>query len=80
MPANNKILSWNLNSLNKKYPYLQILLSKYNPLAICLQETKLDPNKDFKIKNYNLYRYEPLTTGNLKGGVLIAVHSTVRST
>jgi exonuclease III len=59
MATPNKVVSWNLNSVWKKFPYLQLLLEKYNPLAFCLQETKLDPNEEITIKNYTLHRFEP---------------------
>lgn len=66
------LLSWNLNSFQKKYPYLQILLHKYKLLAVALRETKLNPNKNCYIKNYEIFRCELQTINNLKGGVLIA--------
>jgi exonuclease III len=52
------IIQWNLNSLIKKKNDLQIIINKYNPVAICLQETNLiDNNHAPQIKNFNSFFY-----------------------
>ena len=71
------IISWNLNSASRKFAFIQLLLQKYNPIALCLQETKLQPKNNFSLKNYNVYRYDEILDGNAKGGVLIAVQKQI---
>ncbi len=68
-----------MNSIRTKYPYLQILLNERNPIAFCLQETKLQPNKQCKIFNYKVYRKDCPPTNNAKGGVLVAAHVSIKS-
>ncbi len=75
----NCIISWNLNSFKRKLPYLQILLNIFTPLVICLQETKLSKNDTITLKNYKIFRQDLGTDGNAKGGVLIAIHNTIKS-
>ncbi len=73
------IISWNLNSIKAKYPFLQLLIQKHNPTALCLQETKLSPSKNFFLKNYKIFRHDCTAGGNAKGGVLIAASSIIHS-
>lgn len=76
---NQSIVSWNINSVHAKYPFLQMLLHDLNPTTLCLQETKLLPNANLFLKNFNIYREDFLSAGNAKGGVLIAVRTSVYS-
>ena len=38
---NNSILQWNCRGIRANYEELLILLDKYNPKVVCLQETSL---------------------------------------
>lgn len=69
----NAIISWNVNSLFSKYPFVQLLLRDFNPSVFCIQETKLLPSHSLFLKNFVVFRYDNLAPGNAKGGVLIAV-------
>ena len=47
------ILQWNIRGYYGNLQYLQMLIREYqNPLCICLQETKLNNNKQPKISGY----------------------------
>lgn len=59
MTAN--IIRWNINSLIKKKNDLRIIINKYNPIAICLQETNLtDNNHTPQFKNLNYFFYNKI--------------------
>lgn len=69
----SSIISWNVNSIFSKYPFVQLLIKDFTPSVFCLQETKLQPSNTFFLKNYSIYRHDNISPGNAKGGVLIAV-------
>ena len=67
----NYILQWNLNSLKAKIDELKILITKYQPDIIALQETKMPPNEEDpkrKLANYNFIRKDRDANG---GGVAL---------
>ena len=47
------ILQWNIGGFTSNYTDLQILISMWNPVAICLQETKLPAKSDKNIHGYS---------------------------
>lgn len=49
------ILQWNLNGLFPRLPLLQVLLNKYQPDIVCLQETNLKPNQTINLKRYKAF-------------------------
>ena len=71
---NITILQWNIRGIKKNMPELQILIEKYNPNIICLQETKTTNNNQIEIKNYSLH-YNPAQPSNTNpsGGLAIYV-------
>jgi len=69
----NNVISWNVNSIYSKYPFIQFLLKDLIPSVLCIQETKLLPSQPLSFKNYSIYRHDNIDVGNAKGGVLIAV-------
>lgn len=79
MNSSPYIISWNLNSASRKLPFLQHVLCKYNPVAICLQETKLTSNMNFTLKSRVIFRRDEISLGNAKGGVLIAVQRNLQA-
>lgn len=70
-----ELLSWNINGLKNKRSELQILLTKYNPEAILLQETWLKPHDAIKINNYDILRTDRL--GRPGGGTALAIRSDI---
>ena len=54
-----KIVTWNINSLRKRYPLLTALIAHEQPDVLLLQETKVidaEFDKLAPIPNYNVYR------------------------
>lgn len=74
---NTTIISWNCNGLYSHFEELKLLISYYNPVAICLQETHLQHNQQFKLRSYNIIQSttEPMEWAH--GGVLIAIRSDI---
>lgn len=68
------VVVWNLNSFKDKLYELKILVKKYEPKVICLQETRLLSNNDLKFRGYQSV-VNSRTTGalNASGGVAILV-------
>ena len=71
----NTFIQWNINGLFSKLPYLQEIISKFSPLIIALQETKLN-HQNLALKNYKIYRKDRNNNG---GGVLLAIHNKIPS-
>ncbi len=71
------MISWNVNGVYARYPFIQMLLHDYNPIILCLQETKLPTHRTLFLKNFSILRKDFISTGNARGGVLLAVHNTV---
>ena len=76
MAGDNKIIQWNCNGLRGHRVELELLLSNYSPSIVCLQETKLTPDKEngMTFKGYVTY-YKSNQSGN--GGVGILVKNEV---
>jgi len=56
---------------------LSLLLSQYDPTAVCIQETLLHSNKTASFKNYSYYGIPAVeNNGSLHGGVAILVKNT----
>lgn len=73
------IISWNLRGLRKRRPELNLLMSQYNPVALCLQETMCLNDNHSDIRGYSIY-HRPRTNGSrAAGGVIIAIKSDIDS-
>ena len=79
MDADNKlILQWNMQSYRTKFSELKILLSKYSPLCVCLQETRINPNHTtYAPSQYNIERGNPTRDDGHERGVAILVHKRI---
>jgi len=56
---------------------LSLLLSQYDPTAVCIQETLLHSNKTAYFENYSYYGISAVeNNGSLNGGVAILVKNT----
>jgi endonuclease/exonuclease/phosphatase family metal-dependent hydrolase len=72
------IMQWNMNGFWNKYENLKILMEKWTPKIICLQETRLKPKKNPKIKGYNGY-YDSKDANHAQHGTCILVKNDVKS-
>ena len=68
--AHNYIIQWNCRGLRCNREDIELLISKYSPAAICLQETLLTPHQTQTFKHYSAY-YKNCIHGH--GGVCILV-------
>ena len=68
--AHNYIIQWNCRGLRNNREDIELLISKYSPAAICLQETMLTPHQTQTFKHYSAY-YKSGIHGH--GGVCILV-------
>ena len=66
------IIQWNCRGFRANYEETQLLLQQLNPVAICLQETKI--KTDINIKHYTSY-FKHVTGDIAHGGVMISVRS-----
>ena len=68
--AHNYIIQWNCRGLRSNREDIELLISKYYPAAICLQETLQTPHQTQTFKHYSAY-YKSCIHGH--GGVCILV-------
>lgn len=69
MPFN--ILQWNINDLNRRLEFLQLLIKIQNPEILCLQETNFKKSLSTKLKNYSIIFKNRLNTNRASGWVAI---------
>ncbi|CAH1720846.1 unnamed protein product [Aphis gossypii] len=72
---NLNILQWNINSFNKKRHDIQLIIQKYSPMCIGLQETNLKNDKIPSIKNYKIFYANRPDCTRASGGVASLIHS-----
>ena len=68
--AHNYIIQWNCRGLRSNREDIELLISKYSPAAICLQETMLKRDQIQTFKHYSAY-YKNNINGH--GGVCVLV-------
>ena len=56
---------------------LSLLIVKYNPLAVCLQETFLKDTDNITVRGFNLYHKCQETENRASGGVSILVNENI---
>lgn len=74
-----KVIQWNINGYTNNYSELQILIKKYNPKIISLQETHVHNYPTIPIPipiNYSFYHINNSTTRY--GGVALLIHSSLK--
>lgn len=74
---NQNILQWNCNGCQHHYNELKLLLTKYNPIYVCLQETHLSPNSSFKLNGFSVFRKDVNPVRRARGGVCICVKENI---
>jgi exonuclease III len=73
----HSILQWNCRGLKSNYNDLLLLLSKFSPNVLCLQETMLSPKDNISIKDYSLYNYICTSNARTSGGTSIAIANCI---
>ena len=78
--AHNYIIQWNFRGLRSNREDIELLISKYSPAAICLQETLLTPHQTQTFQHYSAY-YKSGIHGHGGGCILVKdtfIHSQVQ--
>lgn len=74
----HSILQWNCNGYYRRFEELKILLHKFQPSFICLQETHFkNENKPPKVTGYNVYIKNQTINQRASGGVAILVKNNI---
>jgi exonuclease III/ribonuclease HI len=74
-----KILQWNIRGFSIKKEEIRQLVSKFNPLVLCLQETHFKPTDAPVLRNHDFYRYDHVAGQRAQGGVATAIHNSLHS-
>lgn len=74
------LIQWNINGVVKHLENLQLLISKHEPILLCLQETNFTDSKMYNLKNYSLQATNRPQLGRACGGVAIYVSNKVQFT
>lgn len=70
----NNVVQWNCRGLRANYTELQLLMTKFDPLAFCLQELLITDSYNFTNTHYSLYHKIPAPTNDKPtGGVGIMI-------
>ena len=70
------ILQWNIRGFSSNYTDLQILISQWNPVAICLQETKLPAQSGKNIRGYSFIE-SPNDYGGYSSNTAIIIRNDI---
>ena len=73
----NKFIQWNCRGLRPNFDELSLLIQKYNPLSVCLQETFLKETDNIHIRGFNLYHKFHDTENRASGGVSIIINENI---
>lgn len=71
------IIQWNCRGLKANLNDLLLLITNYQPMVICLQETSLKANDKIKIKDYSQYNYIHEAQQRASGGVSILIRNDI---
>ena len=71
------IIQWNCRGFRANFNELGLLAQKYNPQAICLQETHFKHSDSVSMRPFTIYHKLPLNTERAKGGSAILVRQGV---
>jgi len=73
----SSFIQWNMRGLQANQEELSLLLSQYDPTAVCIQETLLHTNKTASFKKYSYYGIPVVdNNGSMHGGLGILVKNT----
>ena len=73
----NTIIQWNFRGIKANHKELLLLLKRYNPKIVCLQEIFLIDINHLQIKNFQSYHYIHTDGQRASGGVSIHVRKDI---
>ena len=75
----DNIIQWNCRGTKANLEEIELIISTFDPIAICLQETYVKPNDNFSIKGYTHSHYYKEGVSRAHGGTSIYVRDNVPS-
>ena len=73
----NKILQWNCRGIRANYEELLLLLNKFNPKVVCLQEAFLKDKNQLHIKHFLSYNHLYKDGHRVSAGISILVRKDI---
>lgn len=71
------LLQWNCRGCIHHSCELKMILAKYTPFCVCLQETHFRPNQPYSLKGYQIFRKDVIPDRRAQGGVAIFMRQEV---
>jgi len=69
------IIQWNPNGFYSKIDEIKLLVNKFSPIALCIQETNFNNHKSIHLNNYSSYIKNRNHAGRASGGVAIFINN-----
>ena len=73
----NSILQWNCRGFSANFEEILVLIDKYKPVALCLQETFLSDTSKVSLKYHSIYQSNFNGGNRARGGVAVVVNNSV---
>ena len=73
----NSILQWNCRGFSANFEEISVLIDKYKPVALCLQETFLSDTSKVSLKYHSIYQSNFNGGNRARGGVAVVVNNSV---
>jgi exonuclease III len=64
------LIQWNMNGYSVHRQELQVIISKFTPAVLCLQETQLRPDHEFTVYGYTTYHDDSTMSTGAHGGTV----------
>lgn len=78
-PRISQCIQWNCNGFYNKLGEITHIVSEFQPLILCIQETHLKPQQKCRILGYNCYRKEFMDGNRASGGVATFIDDSIYS-
>lgn len=72
------IVQWNCNGFLRHISDIQLLLKKYDPFALCIQESRYKTLAIPQMKSYQCFFKNSLNINHAAGGVLTCIQNNVK--
>jgi len=72
---NLQIIQWNPNGFYSKIDEIKLIINRFSPVALCVQETNFTNNKSGSLKNYTTFFHNKTSPIRASGGVATFVET-----
>jgi hypothetical protein len=72
------VIQWNLNGFWTRYEELKLLVNKWTPAVLCLQETHLRPNASANLSGYKAF-FDSVHSRHAKHGTAVYVRNDIKA-